>query len=134
MATIKDIIDINQRSVELLSDAGVRTLAQLLEAGATSSARMQLADQAHLDDKTIKYWVHQADLMRIDGLGPEFAHLLCKAEICTVPKLAYRSTDGLYAELLELNEREHIVGRIPSREELHNFITEAKRLPKLVQH
>ena len=134
MTTIKEIIDINQRSVDLLADAGVRTLTQLLEVGATSTGRMQLADEAHLDDKTIKRWVHQADLMRIKGLGPEFADLLCRVETCTVPKLAYRSTEGLYAELVELNEREHIVGRIPSRDELHSFITEAKRLPKLVQH
>ena len=134
MASIRDMTDMTERSAELLRDAGIRTLEQLLEAGATSTGRMSLADEAHLDDQMIKRWVHQADLLRIKGIGPDFAELLCLAGVCTTPKLAYRTTDSLYIELAETNDRYHVVRRLPSRHELSDFITDAKRLPKLIHH
>lgn len=134
MASIREISDITEPIAELLREAGVSTLEQLLETGATSSGRMRLADRARLDDQMIKQWVHQADLLRIKGVGPDFAELLCRAGVTTSPKLAYRSSDSLFAELTELNSRDHIVRRLPSRVELGGFITAAKHLPKLVQH
>lgn len=134
MTSIKEIIGIDDRAVERLRDAGVNTLEQLLERGSTSAARMRLADETQLDDGLIKQWVHQADLMRVNGIGPEFAHLLCKVGVFTTPKLAYRSTDSLYAELVEGNHSDHVMHKLPGIHELHGFITAAKHLPKLVRH
>lgn len=131
-ATIRDIITINDNAVERLAAIGIRTLAQLLEAGASSSGRMRLADQANLDDATIKSWVHQADLMRVKGIGPEVAHILHEAGVVTVPKLAYRNATSLHAELTEAHK--HADTRIPSVVELHGMIKAAKGLPKLVHH
>ena len=74
MTSIKEIIGIDTGAVERLHEVGVSTLEQLLEQGATSTARMHLADQTGLDDASVKQWVHQADLMRVKGVGPELAH------------------------------------------------------------
>lgn len=134
MTSIKAIIGIEDTAVDRLHDAGVCTLEQLLELGSTSTARMQLADRTQLDDASIKQWVHQADLMRVNGIGPEFAHLLCQVGIFTAPKLAYRSTDSLYAELVEGNHSKHIMHDLPGIHELHEYITSAKHLPKLIRH
>ena len=46
MASIRDITDMTDRSAELLRGAGIHTLEQLLETGATSTGRMTLADEA----------------------------------------------------------------------------------------
>jgi hypothetical protein len=82
----------------------------------------------------IKAWVHQADLFRIKGIAKEYATLLCSAGVCTIPKLAYRSAESLYAELNELNSKEHIVQRVPSVQELESYIIQAKSLPKMIRH
>lgn len=134
MTSIKEIIGIDTRSVQCLTEAGVRTLNQLLEHGSTSTARMRLADETQLDDGSIKQWVHEADLMRVKGVGPELAHLLCQVGVFTVPKLAYRSRDSLYTDLVDGNYTKHIMRRIPGTDELHELITNAKHLPKLVRH
>ena len=134
MTSIREIIGIDTRSVQRLTEAGVRTLDQLLEQGSTSTARMRLADETQLDDGNIKQWVHQADLMRVNGIGPELAHLLCQVGVFTAPKLAYRSSDSLYADLVDGNHTKHIMRRIPAAVELHELITNAKHLPKLVRH
>lgn len=134
MTSTREIIDIDSTNVERLATAGVRTLEQLLELGSTSADRMRLADATGLDDATIKQWVHQADLMRVKGIGPELAHLLCQVGVFTAPKLAYRSTDALHADLIECNYNQRTMGRLPGVVELHEFITAAKTLPKLVRH
>lgn len=134
MTSVKEIIGIDTGQQERLQAAGVRTLEQLLEQGSTSAARMRLADETGLDDATIKQWVHQADLMRVRGIGPELAHLLCQVGVFTAPKLAYRSTDALHADLIECNYNLRLVGRLPGVTELHQLITSAKTLPKLVRH
>ncbi len=134
MASITEIIGIDDRSVEKLRGVGVRTLEQLLEVGSTSTARMRLADEAQLEDAHIKLWVHQADLMRVAGIGPELAHLLCKVGVFTAPKLAYRSCESLHEDLLAGNISPKIMGHLPGLEELHTYIVAAKRLPKIVRH
>ncbi|MGB4762771.1 MAG: DUF4332 domain-containing protein, partial [Candidatus Saccharimonas sp.] len=119
---------------ERLRDMGVRTTEQLIEQGSTSAARLHLADQTGTDEAKIGQWVHQADLLRIAGIGPELAHLLCQVGVSTVPKLAYRSTERLYEDLSVYARRVHKVAALPSQIELHGFGVVAKRLPKLVRH
>ena len=54
MASVKDIYGISEAQAEALAEAGVRTTSQLLEAGATSTGRMRLADEARLTDELVK--------------------------------------------------------------------------------
>ena len=134
MTSIKELIGMDTGAVERLHEVGVSTLEQLLEQGATSTARMHLADQTGLDDASVKQWVHQADLMRVKGIGPELAHLLCQVGVFTTPKLTYHSTDALHADLVECNHNLRAMQQLPGVAELHEFITSAKTLPKLVRH
>ncbi len=134
MTSLGEIIGVTPGAMERLRDTGVRTTEQLIEVGATSSGRMRLADETGLDDEIIKLWVHQADLMRVPGISPELAHLLCQVGVSTVPKLAYRNTEKLYEELSIYARRVRNVASLPSQLELHGFGIIAKRLPKLVRH
>lgn len=134
MATLVNIIGITAFDVERLRDAGVRTTEQLIEQGSTSAARLHLADQTGIDEAAIGQWVHAADLLRIKGVEPELAHLLCQIGVCTVPKLAYRSTEKLYEDLSSYVRHIHKVVTLPSQVELQAFGVIAKRLPKLVRH
>lgn len=134
MATLASIIGITDREAARLRENGVRTTEQLIEQGSTSAARLHLADQTGIDEAKIGQWVHQADLLRIAGIGPELAHLLCQVGVSTVPKLAYRSTEKLYEDLSGYARRVHYVAALPSQIELHGFGVIAKRLPKLVRH
>lgn len=134
MASIKEIEGVGEKYADTLRAAGVHTTEQLIELGSTSTDRMRLADETHLTDEMIKRWVHMADLFRIRGIGGEYAELLCTAGVCTVPKLAYRSAESLYAELVEYNNQNKLVRRVPSVGELEDFIVQAKKLPKVIHH
>ncbi len=132
MSNITLIRGVSARDAQQLSEAGVCTTDQLLELGATSSGRMRLADVSRLSDDSIKRWVHQADLMRLKGIRADFAELLCRLNITTLPKFAYSSARQLYVDLRAARGESRI--HLPTRAELEKLIAEAKRLPKIVRH
>ncbi len=134
MTSIKEIEGIGPKVAAMLTEHGVRTTEQLLEVTATASARLRLADEANLSDEQLLHWVHQADLLRVKGIGEEFAELLVRTGVVTVPKLAYRSARNLHVTLSEYNEKHRLVRRLPSVSELEQMIAAAKKLPKLIHH
>ena len=134
MASVKDIYGISEAQAEALAEAGVHTTNQLLEVGATSTGRMRLADEARLTDELVKKWVHQADLMRIDGVGPAVVGLLCAVGVCTVPKLAYHDSDSLRRDLVAYAEQTPDAIKVPSSSTLETYIAQAKKLRKIVHH
>ena len=134
MASVRELIGIESGEVERLHQAGICTLDQLLEVGASPHGRLQLADETLLDEQTIKNWVHQADLMRVKGIGPELAHLLCRVGVFTAPKLAYRNVDNLRILLSDANHAKRAMYRLPKALEIQEYVSMAKHLPKLVRH
>ncbi len=79
-------------------------------------------------------WVNHADLIRIVGVGPEFAELLEAAGVDSVPELAQRNVENLVTALAETNEARSLVRRVPSTDEVADWIEQAKALPRVVAH
>ena len=79
-------------------------------------------------------WVNHADLMRVVGVGPEFAELLEAAGVDSAPELAQRNVENLVTALAETNEARSLVRRVPSAAEVTDWIEQAKALPRLVAH
>ena len=52
-----------------------------------------------------------ADMMRISGIGPQFAEMLEAAGVDTVKELAQRRADNLAAKLEEINEKTRLLRR-----------------------
>ncbi len=129
MVSVTVLDGVSRHEAERLANVGVRTTDQLLELGSTSTDRMRLADETNLNDADIKAWVHQADLLRINGMTAAFSSKLCQAGVCTVPKLAYRSAEKLSADLTARAAKPMV-----DKMKLQVMIAEAKALPKLVHH
>ena len=87
-----------------------------------------------MTEKRILEWVNRADLMRIKGVGSEFADLLEAAGVDTVKELAQRRADNLQAKMAELNTAKNLVNRAPSVTEVEKWVGEAKTLPAMVSH
>lgn len=128
---ISQIKSMNDEARASLEEVGVCTTTQLLEQAASPADRLKLADLTHLNPETIKLWAYQADLLRVDGVTPELADVLCRAGVATVPKLAYHSANTL-GELLD--ERIGDDPAIPDRAHLERIIARAKKLPKMIRH
>jgi predicted flap endonuclease-1-like 5' DNA nuclease/ribosomal protein L40E len=115
-------------------EAGIRTAAALLYAGATPEGRRELEERTGIDRESILELINRADLMRIRGVGEGYSDLLDGAGVDTVVELAQRSPDNLFEKLLEVNVEKRLVRRMPNRKRVARWVEQAKTLPKIVSH
>ena len=131
---IEEIEGIGPAFAEKLRGADLSSIEALLEKGATSEDRAALVEATGIDHARVLRWVNHADLMRVGGVGPQFAELLEAAGVDSVPELAQRNVENLVTALTETNEARNLVERVPSADEVTDWIEQAKALPRVVSH
>ncbi|MEJ5328006.1 MAG: DUF4332 domain-containing protein [Candidatus Bathyarchaeia archaeon] len=134
MTKIEDIEGIGAAYAKKLIAAGIKTTDNLLEAAATPAGRKNLAEKTGISEKMILEWVNLADLFRIKGIGEEYSDLLEEAGVDSVVELAKRDPENLHAKMAEVNAKEKLVRRLPTLNEVKDWIEQAKKLPKKVEH
>ena len=117
-----------------LHAAGLDTLEELLESGATPKGREIIAVKAGIDQGRILTWVNHADLMRVKGIGPEYAELLEASGVDSCPELSHRRADNLVAKMKAVDEEKHLTRRVPTESEVIDWISQAAALPQVVYH
>ncbi len=134
MTALSTIEGIGEKYAAKLKDAGVGSVEALLEAGATPKDRKALAEKAGISESLILEWVNLADLFRIKGVGEEFSDLLEEAGVDTVVELAKRNAENLHAKMVEVNEAKKLVRRLPTAQQVAEWIEQAKSLPRKVSY
>jgi predicted flap endonuclease-1-like 5' DNA nuclease len=134
MAKIIDVEGIGPVYAEKLAGIGIATVEALLKAGASPKGREELAEKTGISGKLILEWVNLADLFRIEGIGEEYSDLLEEAGVDTVPELAQRNAENLYAKLQEVNAAKKLVRRLPAQSQVADWIDQAKKLPRVVTY
>jgi predicted flap endonuclease-1-like 5' DNA nuclease len=132
MAKLTTVEGIGDVYAAKLQAAGIQTTEALLEAGKTPKGRKDLAAKAGIGDALILKWVNHVDLFRIKGISEEYADLLEAAGVDTVPELAQRSAENLFAKLGEVNAKKSLVRKVPGQSQVTDWIAQAKALPRLV--
>ena len=134
MTKLVEIEGIGPSYAKALEGAGIDTIEELLEAGGTPAGRASVAEKSGLSPKLVLEWVNHADLMRIKGVGSEYADLLEAAGVDTVAELAQRNPASLAEKLEAANEAKNLVRRVPTEAVVTTWIAEAKTLPKAVEY
>lgn len=134
MMNIEEIEGVGDAHAAHFREAGVLTTEELLTRAATPRGRDELAAATGLGHKQILTWVNHADLMRIDGVGPEYADLLESAGVDSPAELAHRNPANLVETMAEANAARSLVRRLPTLAEVTAWIEESKTLPKVVEH
>ena len=131
---IIDIEGIGAVYAEKLVAAGVNTTDELLEKCAKPAGRKALEEVTGISGKLILTWTNHADLMRIDGVGPQFSELLEAAGVDTVKELQHRVPENLQAKLEEVNAKKNLVNRVPALKEVEKMVAQAKELPAVMEY
>lgn len=134
MSALSVIEGIGEAYQAKLKAAGVTSLENLLVIGSSKTGRGKLADAAGVSDKLLLKWINHADLMRIRGVGGEYAELLEAAGVDTVPELAGRRSDNLFAKMMEVNAAKKLVRKMPTQKQVDGWVVQAKSLPRVVQY
>lgn len=132
---IQDVEGIGATFAEKLSAAGVATTDDLLDRGATAAGRDRLAEETGISERMLLEWVNHADLMRLDGVGSEYADLLEAAGVDSCAELARRNAANLATTFQELDAaRPNTVRQVPSEATIQGWIDQAGELAKVVSH
>lgn len=128
MARIDQVAGIDSRDATKLRKAGVRTSKALIERASSGRGRNQLAKETGLSPKDIQLWIHHADLLRVKGVGGEYAALLVVAGVDTVRDLRRRNPTALLAKIIGLNGSHKVVSRLPTESMVVGWIDSAARV------
>ena len=134
MARILDVEGIGPVYAEKLIEYGISTTNKLLKKGATPQGRRELEEQTGISGDLLLEWINHADLFRIKGVGEEYSDLLEEAGVDTVPELAQRNPENLYAKLVEVNDQKKLVRQLPSQRQVADWVEQAKSMPRMIHY
>lgn len=128
MARIDQVAGIAHRDATKLRKAGVRTSKALIDVAADRKGRADLASATGIDPRHLQLWVNHADLLRVKGVGAEYAELLTAAGVDTLRDLRRRNPTALLAKIIGLNGSSRVVQRLPTESMVEVWIEAAKDL------
>ncbi len=134
MPSIIDIEGIGAVYKKKLAAVGIKTTEALLEAGGTPKGRKELAEKAGIGDALILEWVNLADLYRIKGVGSEYSDLLEEAGVDTIVELSKRVPKNLHEKIVEINTKKKLVRKLPTEDQVADWVDQAKKLPRKVSY
>ncbi len=131
---IIDIEGIGDVYAEKLIAAGINTDKEMLEKCCKPAGRKALAEATGISEKLILTWSNHCDLMRINGVGPQFSELLEAAGVDTVKEFRNRKPENLQPKIEEVNAAKNLVRRVPSLKEVEKMVAQAKELPPMMEY
>ena len=111
---------------------GIDTTEKLLQLCTTDDGIARVCKCVELDADTVRNWGTMADLVRIKGLGGQWAELMWRAGVKSVQDLGSQDIGPLRARMREVNEAEHRVAELPGEKRVGRFIEEASGLDSVL--
>lgn len=134
MARIDEIRSLPHKEATRLRKAGVRTTEALLRRAATRSGRAELSTATDIPTADLLRWANVADLMRVKGIGGEYAELLSLCGVNTIKELRRRNGVALTAKIMSVNGRKDLVRRLPTESMVETWIERAGQLSQFIKH
>lgn len=129
---VEQIEGIGSAYAAKLEAALILTTEELLDRCATPAGRKRTAEETGISEKLLLKWANHADLMRIHGIGGQFAELLEAAGVDTVKELRHRVPENLHDKLVEINEAKNLCNRIPSVSEIIRMVIHANEMEPMI--
>lgn len=133
MPSIDAIEGMHHRDATALRKARVRTTEALLKRAADPAGRRELAAVTGLPEADLLAWAHRSDLLRIKGIGPEYALMLTKVGVETLKELRRRNPSNLARLLADVGARMPAVRRVPTEEVVSSWVLAAQVIEPLVE-
>ncbi len=125
---VRKIAGVGPAVAARLAKAGIRTTDALLAACRNRRDRRLLSERTGLPERQIQRFVNRADLMRIRGIGGDFAELLIAGGVRTVRELSRRRALNLALKVSAVNAEKKLSRRAPSAAMVERWIVTAREL------
>jgi len=130
---VETINGIGPKWAGLLRDSGIKTVNDLVIAGATKHERQYLADKIGVTYATMLNWVNRGDLLRVNRMGKRYSALLESAGVNTVIDLSARDPSFLCQTFRTINREKNLVKRPPSSKTIEIWVKNAKNFEPIVE-
>jgi predicted flap endonuclease-1-like 5' DNA nuclease len=117
-----------------LKDAGIDTTDDLLKLCCDAKGRGATAKSSGISEKLILSWANMADLMRVNGVGHQYAEVLHAAGVDTIKELRTRNAENLAAAMKQVNDVKNLANACPSATVVRDWIDKAKDMEPLITH
>lgn len=131
---IDEIEGIGPAYKEKLDAAEIQSTDDLLKFCATPEGRKAVAGKTGLSEKHLLEWANMADMMRVSGVGPQYAELLEASGVDTVKELRNRNAENLSAKMEEINGIKNLANNTPASSVVQGWIDQAKTLDPTITH
>ena len=122
-----EIIGVNNKQAKLLEKEGYSDVEDLLPLSKTQIKN--LAKKIGVSIETLDTWQEHADLMRIDGVNPEYANALNRIGIDSIKEFARRNPKNTHDKLKQLKKNNpKAISKLPTLKNVEGWINKAKNL------
>lgn len=131
---IDEIEGIGPAYAAKLKDAGIDTTDDFLKLCCDAKGRDSMAESTGISEKLILSWANMADLMRVNGIGRQYAEVLHAAGVDTIKELRTRNAENLAAAMKQVNDEKNLANASPSATVVEDWISKAKTMDPLITH
>ena len=131
---ISEIEGIGEVTAEKLAKSGIKTTEDLLSQCCAKKGRISAAEVTGCSEGQILKWTNMADLMRVSGIGGEFAELLKATGVDTIKEFRTRNAENLAAAMQTTNAEKKLTRTVPSSAMLQKWIDQAKTMEPMISH
>ncbi len=129
---IDEIEGIGPAFAEKLATADITTTEELLDRCGAPAGRKSVAEATGISESRILDWTNMADMMRVSGIGGQYAELLKASGVDTVKELRTRNAENLARTLDAVNSEKKLTRGHTSVETVEDWIAKAATLdPKI---
>lgn len=131
---IEEIEGIGKVFAGKLNEVGITTTSGLLKSCSDPKGRRALAEKTGIDAERLLKWANMADLMRVKGIGKQYAELLEASGVDTVKELKNRNAANLAVKMAEVNEAKKLARAVPAEKMVAGWVEQAKALPPAISY
>jgi predicted flap endonuclease-1-like 5' DNA nuclease len=124
---IIDIEGIGETYAKKLNKVGIVKLEDLMTL--TKARIKELSVKTKVSTKLFDKWQEHANLMKIDGIGPEYSDALNQIGIDSVKELANRAAQATLDKIIAFDKsKPNVIRKLPKLEDVKSWIAQAKKM------
>ncbi len=105
---IGEIEGIGTEYAKRLREMGIGGTMELIKRCGDAGSRREISEKLGVEGARVRNWVSRADLMRVQGIGGQYAELLTAAGIQSVRDLRRVNAIALAEKMKEINDEDHL--------------------------
>ena len=130
---LKDFMTTNQEYAKKLSEIGIGTASQILEAGKTKKEREEIARKSGVPVDEVLKFVKLANLARCPGHMMKRACLYYESGLDTLDKIANQNPEAMIRFLDDFIKKTGFDGSAPTLADATSSVENSKRIPRLIE-